>query len=58
MLMNRCLNMHQRSKIYEVVKGWAQANIMVRKQIIQKEPSLTLKNEEGKINEIKGSHLL
>ena len=31
---------------------------MVRKHIIQKEPSLTLKNEEGEINEIKCSHLL
>lgn len=53
MFMNQCLNMHQGSKIYLAVKGWAWANIMVRKHIIQEEPSLTLKNEEGKINEIK-----
>lgn len=31
---------------------------MVRKHIIEKEPSLTLKNEGEKISEIRGSHVL
>lgn len=41
MVMNWCLNMHQGSKKYKAVKVWASTNIMVRKHIIQKEPSLT-----------------